>query len=350
MSQSQKARSGWFKPFGELSPGRDFLLTACSFLLPLGVWCALSYIPTLWHPLVRITDPGDVSYFRVDHLVERERFAEENLGTIEQGGQPAQGIRSNPVFLPAPHEVIEAFYSAFTTPPRRRGEPWLHESLWHSIQIIFWGFIYSSLIGVPLGILCGVFPLFSRLGEPVVEFIRYMPAPVFGALAVAVMGIHDAPKIAIIFIGTFFQQVLVVANTTRKLDPSLVEAALTLGTNRIQLLFTVVLPGIMVDLYRDMRILLGWAWTYLIVAELIGASSGITYFINQQAKYRIYDNVFAAIFMIGLIGFISDRMLAWLGRQLFPWQASSKPGLLRKWNAWRFKKGREGSVDNTAQA
>lgn len=164
----------------------------------------------------------------------------------------------------------------------------------------------------------------SKVSEPVIDFIRYMPAPAFGALAVAILGIYDGPKIAIIFIGTFFQQVLVVANTTRKLDRSLIEAAQTLGARRPQLLFHVVLPGIAVDLYNDMRILLGWAWTYLIVAEDIGASSGITYFINQQAKYRIYDNVFAAIIIIGVIGFTTDRLLDLLGRGLFPWKSNRR--------------------------
>ena len=163
---------------------------------------------------------------------------------------------------------------------------------------------------MPLGILCGAFPFFSKLSEPFLEFFRYLPAPAFGALAVAVLGIYDGPKIAIIFIGTFFQQVLVVANTTRKLDPSLLEAAQTLGASRAQLLFKVVVPGIIVDLYTDMRILLGWAWTYLIVAELIGTMSGISYFISQQARYRNYQNVFAAIFIIGFIGLGCDVLLA----------------------------------------
>jgi NitT/TauT family transport system permease protein len=164
----------------------------------------------------------------------------------------------------------------------------------------------------------------SRLTEPFVEFFRYLPAPAFGALAVAILGIHDAPKIAIIFIGTFFQQVLVVANTTRKLDPSLLEAAVTLGARNGGLLFKVVIPGIASDLYRDMRILLGWAWTYLIVAEMIGASSGITWFITQQARYKNFDNVFAAILIIGIIGLTTDLILAWLGRRLFPWQRTAR--------------------------
>ena len=160
----------------------------------------------------------------------------------------------------------------------------------------------------------------SRLTEPFIEFFRYLPAPAFGALAVAVLGIYDAPKVAIIFIGTFFQQVLVVANTTRRLDGGLIEAAQTLGASRRQLLFKVVVPGIVVDLYTDLRILLGWAWTYLIVAELVGTTTGITYFINQQARYRNYPNVYAGIMLIGLIGLGSDLLLARLGRHLFPWQ------------------------------
>src|SRR5258708_15669361 len=168
--------------------------------------------------------------------------------------------------------------------------------------------------------LCGLFHLFWRLSEPLLELFRYLPAPAFGALCVAVLGIYDAPKIAIIFIGTFFQQVLVVANTTRKLDPALLEAAQTLGANRRQLLFKVIIPGIVVDLYTDTRILLGWAWTYLMVAELVGTTTGITYFINQQARYRNYPNVYAGIALIGLIGLSSDIFLSWLGERLFPWQ------------------------------
>ena len=85
----------------------------------------------------------------------------------------------------------------------------------------------------------------------------------------------------------------------------------------------VVIPGILPDLYRDLRILLGWAWTYLIVAELIGASSGITWFITQQARYKNFDNVFAAIMIIGIIGLTTDLILAALSKRMFPWQRNA---------------------------
>src|SRR5262249_24777433 len=75
-----------------------------------------------------------------------------------------------------------------------------------------------------------------------------------------------------------------------------------------------------------MRILLGWAWTYLIIAELIGVTSGITLFINQQAKYRAYDKVFSSIILIGFIGLGTDMFLARLGRGLFPWVRDSRAG------------------------
>ncbi|MCX7713721.1 MAG: ABC transporter permease subunit [Chthoniobacterales bacterium] len=327
-------KTRFFRPFRPLDPHWSPLLTIGSFLLPLLLWAAFSYIPWLWHPYVKITDPGSLTFLQKNMLMKKADFNSANQKAIVEGKTPAKGIPANPIFLPAPHEVAIAFYKAFTTPPRRPGEPWLHESLWHSIQIIFWGFFYSSLIGLPLGILCGVYPPIARLTEPVIDFIRYMPAPAFGALAVAILGIYDAPKIAIIFIGTFFQQVLVIANTTRNVEYNLIEAALTLGTSQRQLLSRVVIPAIAPNLYQDMRILLGWAWTYLIVAEYIGASSGITFFINQQAKYRIYDNVYVAIIMIGIIGFVTDRVLDDLGKALFPWHFRDSRSIIGSFYNW----------------
>ena len=319
----------WVAVRRDLSPKRQAVLTVGAFLLPLLVWCVISYVPFIWHPLITVTNPGGSSFLAKDMMIERGLFAEENAKVVAEGKLAAEGYRSNPVFLPPPHAVGRAMYTAFLTPPVRKGEPWLHESLWHSLQIIFWGFTAAAIIGVPVGILCGTFSFFSKLVEPFVDFIRYMPAPAFGALMVAVCGINDGPKIAIIFIGTFFQLVLVVANTTRQTDRALLEAAQTLGAKGRQLVMHVVLPGILPNLYNDMRILLGWAWTYLIVAELIGASSGISYFINQQGKYRNYDNVFAGIILIGLIGLITDQVLAIMGRVLFPWQGKP-PGAVGK--------------------
>jgi NitT/TauT family transport system permease protein len=311
--------AGWLQVLKPLSPRARRVLGALSFVLPVLLWCIVSYVPAVWHPQVLITKPGSVEYLEPGMRMDREDFDNEVADAREASKPPPEGTPANPIYLPAPHEVAIALYTAFTTAPVSQDGQWLHQSLWHSIQIIFWGFVISSVIGVPLGVLCGTYSTIARLNEPFVEFFRYLPAPAFGALAVAILGIYDGPKITIIVIGTLFQQVLIIANTTRKLDVALVEAALTLGTKNAKLLSRVVIPGILPDLYRDQRILLGWAWTYLIVAELIGTTSGITWFITLQARYQHFANVYAAIIIIGIIGVGTDMTLALLGRKLFPW-------------------------------
>ncbi|KAA8732425.1 ABC transporter permease [Acinetobacter qingfengensis] len=303
-----------------LSKNCTLLLSMASFLIPLLIWCAVSYLPFIWHPQVQITNSGSVTYFQVNSRVEKTMFYQEAQNAINHHQTLPEGKLVNPIYLPAPHEVAKALVTAFTTPPAQADAPWLHQSLWHSIKIVFTAFLFSTLIGVPLGILCGFSSIISHLTEPFVEFFRYLPAPAFGALAVAILGINDAPKIAIIVIGALFQQILIIANTTRMVDRGLIEAGYTLGTNRLKSLFHVVIPAALPDIYRDQRVLLGWAWTYLIVSELIGATSGITWFITQQARYQHFDNVYAAILIIGMIGLVCDFLLMKLGEHLFKWK------------------------------
>ena len=229
-----------------------------------------------------------------------------------------QGKRANPVYLPAPHEVVNKGWYEFTRVPENN-KPSMTERLRHSIWIVFAGFILSCIVGVPLGIMCGTFDFFSKLFEPFVDFFRYLPAPSFSTLLVAIFLAHDAPKIALVFVGTFFQMVLIVSKTTQLLDRSLLEAALTLGAGKKTLLTRVIVPGILPNLYNDLRILLGWSWTWLVIAELIGVKSGLTEFIETQGRWRNFDSVFPVIFTIGLIGFFTDQILSQLRGFLFPW-------------------------------
>ncbi|PBC74747.1 NitT/TauT family transport system permease protein [Fibrobacter intestinalis] len=296
------------------------ILAILSFALPLALWCAVSYIPFIYHPLIQITDAGGSMFCEPGDEIARENFEEESANLLAEGEAPMKGVRVNPAYLPAPHSVAKALVTAFRTPPKRDGDVWFYESILHSIKIVFLAFFLSSLVGLPLGILSGSIPFVERLTAPFIEFFRYFPAPVFGALAVAVLGINDAPKIAIIIIGTFFQQVPMLSATTRHADPALTEAARTLGASPLRVLIKVIIPEIAPKIYKDMRILLGWAWTYLIVAEVVGTSSGITWFINQQAKYRNFDNVYAAIVILGIIGLGCDLVLSRIGKDLFAWE------------------------------
>ncbi|MGB0257519.1 MAG: ABC transporter permease [Coraliomargarita sp.] len=249
-----------------------------------------------------------------------------------------QGKSANPVYLPAPHEVLLKGIDDFTF-TSDGDKPSMFERYKHSLKIVFLGFLMAALFGVPLGVLCGTFDFFSRLFEPFIDFFRYMPAPAFSTLLVAIFLAHDAPKIALVFVGTFFQLVLVVANTTRQLDASLIEAAQTLGAKNMTLIRRVILPGITPNLFNDLRILLGWAWTWLVIAELIGVKSGLTEFLETQGRWRNFDSVFPIIILIGITGFTTDQILSSLRKYLFPWtpEASEKKhGLIGRFFFWMF--------------
>lgn len=317
-----------FKNFFEIrrqmTSRAKLVLALMSFIVPILIWSALSYIPFIYHPLVEIENAGDSFYCQKGDLLEIANFQEMNAQLKEDGSVMMTGKRVNPPYISAPHDVVVALYTSFTTPPKRDTDKWLYESLQDSIKLIFLSFFLSSLVGVPIGILCGAFNSAESFFQPVIEFVRYFPAPVFATLAVALLGINEAPKIAIIIIGTLFQQIPMIANTTRTMDMALIDAAETMGASRKRILFKVVVPAILPKLYKDMRILLGWAWTYLIVAEVVGTTSGISWFITQQAKYRNFDNVYAAIIIISMIGLFTDLILARLAVYLFPWESNVK--------------------------
>ncbi|MEO0964528.1 MAG: ABC transporter permease [Planctomycetota bacterium] len=250
-----------------------------------------------------------------------------------------QGVSATPVFLPAPHECIAAAWDDFTAEPANN-QPYMYERLLSSLRVVFGGFLMAAIIGLPIGVLCGSYDLFSKMVEPFTDFFRYMPAPTFSLLLVAAFGVEGAPKIALVFIGTVPHMILMIANTTRLLDCNLIEAAQTLGADRGTLMSRVIMPGIIPNVYTDLRVLLGWAWTWLVIAELIGTKTGLTAFIDTQGDRRNFDRVFPVIIMIGVIGFTTDQTLQALARVLFPWEyTQGKQSWLNALVFWRKRPG-----------
>ena len=185
-------------------------------------------------------------------------------------------------------------------------------------------------VGIPLGILAGTFDFFSRLIEPFTNFFSYMPAPAFGVVLMAIFGLESGPKIMLVFLGTLPGAVLMIAKTARRLDSSLLEAAQTLGANQRQLITHVVIPGILPNLYNDLRLLFGSAWTWLVIAELLGFKSGLSEVIDTHGRRFQFEIVYPAILLIGLSGFCMDQILGFLSRLFFPWMAPAKQGFFGK--------------------
>jgi NitT/TauT family transport system permease protein len=129
--------------------------------------------------------------------------------------------------------------------------------------------------------------------------------------------------IFVITFGAFWPVLLNTIDGARRVEPLFLDTARSLRVPLLSRLISVVIPAALPSLYRDMRILLGWAWTYLVVAELIGEKSGISAFLYQEQRYRHFDNVYAGIVMIGIIGLVTDQTLSFVGRFLFPWETGN---------------------------
>ena len=182
------------------------------------------------------------------------------------------------------------------------------------------GFVLAALVAVPLGILMGAYKPVEAFFEPFVSFARYLPASAFIPLLILWAGIGELQKLLVIFIGSVFQIVLMVAVAVGSTRRDLVEAAYTLGARDAGIVRRVMMPANAPEIAEILRLVLGWAWTYVIVAELIGSSSGIGHMIVDSQSLLATGQIIFGIIVIGLIGLVSDFLFKAVNRTLFPWE------------------------------
>ncbi len=217
-----------------------------------------------------------------------------------------------PVFMPGPWRVLDKLRSWYVD------DGLLGDIAISTLRVVA-GWALSAVIALPLGLAIGSFRGVQALLEPLTDFIRYMPAVAFIPLVMVWVGIDEGAKIAIIFIGTFFQMVLMVAEDVRRVPMAQIEAAQTMGATRIELIEKVIVPSAKPALLDTLRVTMGWAWTYLVVAELVAASSGLGFAILKAQRFLQTDKIFAGILLIGLIGLVIDQLMRQVHRRAFPY-------------------------------
>ncbi len=215
-------------------------------------------------------------------------------------------------FLATPLETLRAGWDLFAT-----------QGFAHDVGMTVWrvvgGFLIAAAVAVPLGIAMGAYKPVEAFFEPCVSFARYLPASAFIPLLILWAGIGEAQKLAVIFLGCFFQltlMVMMIVNSTRR---DLVEAAYTLGSKDSGVIRRVLLPGAAPEIAEALRQVLGLGWTYVVVAELIGAASGIGHMITDSQALMATDNIIAGIVVIGVVGLASDLLFKKVNQWLFPW-------------------------------
>ena len=219
-----------------------------------------------------------------------------------------------PLFLASPGKTLLAGWSLLT-----------EFGFAGDIAITIWrvvgGFLIAAAFGVPLGLMMGAFKPVEAFFEPFISFARYLPASAFIPLLILWAGVGEAQKLSVIFIGSFFQVVIMVAVIAGATRMDLVEAAYTLGARSGGILRRVIIPAAAPQVMETLRLVLGWAWTYVIVAELIGATSGIGHMIMDSQRLLDTGQMIFGIVVIGVIGLVTDFLFKALNRRLFPWAA-----------------------------
>ena len=265
-----RRRGGLFRISADISSRLYWTIAVSSFVLILAAWCILSY----------------------GHLVSE-------------------------LILPTPTKVLAS-----------TARLWSEGELWPDIKIsvfrIMAGFLASAILAIPLGILIGAYKSVEAAQEPLIGFIRYIPVPALIPLVMVAAGIGESAKILLIFLGTYFQMVIIVADVTRQVPRDLLSAARTLGAGRMQLLFNVLLPATIPGLLETCRTMIGWAWTYLVIAEVVATDSGLGYRIMKAQRFLRTDEIFVGLLILGLLGLATDMAFKWITPRVLPWAEAAR--------------------------
>lgn len=223
----------------------------------------------------------------------------------------------NPVFVPSPARVWQA------------GREFLGDgNLWLDVKTSVWrvtaGFLLSAILAIPIGVFIGSFRVCEALLQSLIEYVRYIPVPALIPLLMLFFGIGETAKVMLIFVGVFFQLVLMVADEVRRVPHELVQVSQTLGARRGESVRLVLFRGALPGIFDALRLCNGWAWTYLVVAELIAANEGMGYRILKFSRFLQTPKIFVYLILLGVIGLTLDFAFRKFNKRVFHWADATK--------------------------
>lgn len=215
-----------------------------------------------------------------------------------------------PIFLPGIERVWQRMVAL-------AADGTLQSDIESSLYRIIIAFTISSVMAIVIGVLAGCYGLAKAIVEPLVDFVRYMPVVAFVPLTILWTGTDDFQKFLVIWIGTFFQQVLMMIDAVKRVPPDFIGLGRTLGMSDRKILLRIVIPSALPAIWDALRISIGWAWTWLVLAELVASTSGLGYRIVVSQRYFQTDTIIGYILLLGLLGLITDQIMRALERVLF---------------------------------
>ncbi len=225
-------------------------------------------------------------------------------------------------FIPPPSVVLATWFVWIFGRGTTISDPyvgtWLSSARDSAVRVAL-GFGAAAVVGVALGTLVGWFRAAEDLVDPLIQLLRPIPITAWVPFAIIFFGFYTMSAVFLIGLGAFFP---IVVNTTagvRQVPPILVRAARMLGTGSGEILFRVALPAALPSIFTGLRLGLGVAWVLVIVAEMVAVKSGLGYALWNSYYYLRTDVIVAAMFSVGGLGFLSDRILVRIAAHALRW-------------------------------
>jgi NitT/TauT family transport system permease protein len=190
---------------------------------------------------------------------------------------------------------------------------------WKSVQRVYGGFLCAAAIGIPLGLMIGRMPLLRKLLDPTLSLLRPIPVTAWLPLSMIFFGLGPRAAIFLVFLGAFFPILLNTVFGVRSVDIRLFEAAEMLGCSGAQQFRSVVLPAALPSIFNGLRLGAGFAWILIVVGEMTGVPEGLGAVIMDGRTLSRTDLVITGMIIIGVTGFVSDRILLMLSNYFLRW-------------------------------
>jgi NitT/TauT family transport system permease protein len=225
--------------------------------------------------------------------------------------------------IPSPLQVLQSWYWWIFGLPTRSLSPysgtWVDAVLYSSRRVLQ-GFLLAAAVGIPLGLFVGWNRLVARVVDPSIQLLRPVPITAWLPFAIAVFGIYDASALFLIGLGAFYPIVVNTTHGVRDTNLLLLRAARMMGAGETTILTKVVFRSALPSIFTGLRLGIGIAWTAVIVAEMIAVKSGLGYVLWDAYYVGRMDICVATMLSVGLLGFVSDRLLQLLSRVVLKWR------------------------------
>jgi NitT/TauT family transport system permease protein len=229
------------------------------------------------------------------------------------GSGPAEQRVISPTILPSPLEVIQSFQKL-----------WFERALTRNVTISFLrvlaGFIVAVGIAFPLGVLMGSFSKIKAAFNPLAVFGAYLPIPALVPLTLSLFGTGEQQKVAFLALAFVIYLLPLIVDAVDDVDDVYLKTAYTLGARTFQVVRKVLLAVSWPNIFHAMRLGFGIGWSYIILAEMVDIGKGLGGIIIMSQRRGPREHIYLVLLVIVLVAFVTDRLWAWAGKVLFPYQ------------------------------